>query len=308
MPASSAKFLEKSRGLAVDNVTYDLEDSVTPTRKPEARGALRQFLEQPRAPGIREKAVRINSVETGYALDDLTEVLKAPNLDAVVIPKVNSASDLHFVTDVIRHTLPERHPSARSAKESKPPLRLIALIESAKALVDLNSICKATPYLSGLIFAAEDFALDLSIMRTPSLSEFLYARSAIVTACRAHSLPSAIDLVCTNFRGEEGQHVLEEECLNGKGMGFNGKQLIHPCQVEIAQRVYSPSKDEVEWAVRCVIADEKADKQGRAAWTLDGKMVDVPVVGKARTVVAKAEACGFDVRDMREKHRGQEPE
>lgn len=227
-----------------------------------------------------------------------------------MIPKVNSASDLHFVTDVIRHTLPDRHPAdpSASSKGSKPPLNLIALIESAKGLSDLNSICKASPYLQGLVFAAEDFALDLSITRTLSLTEFLYARSAIVTACRAHNLPSAIDLVCTQFRGEEGQKTLEDECENGKRLGFNGKQLIHPSQVEVTQKVYSPSESEVNWAVRVVIADEKADKQGRGAWTLDGKMIDVPVVGKAKAIVAKAEACGFSVEELREKHKDQEPE
>ena len=235
--------------------------------------------------------------------------LKAPNLDTVVIPKVHSASDLHFVTDVIRHTLPSRHlttPDASSPEQR--PISLLALIESAKALSDLSSICKASPYLSGLIFAAEDFALDLSLTRTPSLTEFLYARSAIATACRAHDLPSTIDLVCTSFRGEDGLKTLEQECLGGKGLGFNGKQLIHPSQVEIAQRTFAPSDDEIDWAVRIMIADAKADRQGRGAWTLDGKMIDVPVVGKAKSVVSRAEACGCDVAAAKEKWKDQEPE
>jgi len=295
----------------VDTVAYDLEDSVTPGKKAEARTHLRHFLEQPRAKGIQENAVRINSVDSGYALDDLREVLQAPNLDAIVIPKVNSASDLHFVTDVIRHTLPSRHPSSltsSSQQQQLPPLRLIALIESAKSLTSLNAICAASPYLSGLIFAAEDFALDLSLTRTPSLTEFLYARSAIVTAARAFSLPSAIDLVCTSFRGEEGQRALREECEGGKALGFNGKQCIHPTQVEIAQNVFAPSEKEVEWAVRVVVADEKADVQGRGAWTLDGKMIDVPVVGKAKAIVKKAGVCGYNVDAVREKWKDQQPE
>lgn len=309
VPASSTKFLEKSRSLAVDHVTYDLEDSVTPSSKPSARLALRDFLSDTnnRPADVKELGVRINSVDTPFALADLTEVLKAPALDALVVPKVNSASDLHFVTDVLRHVLPERHTSAPEKQERKP-ISVIALVESARALSDLNSICKASPYLQGLIFAAEDFALDLSITRTPSLTEFLYARSAIVTACRAHNLPSVIDLVCTQFRGQEGQDALREECENGKRLGFNGKQCVHPSQVEVTQSVYSPGQKEVEWAVRVVIADEKADKAGRGAWTLDGKMIDVPVVGKARGIVQKAEACGFDVSAMREKHKDQEPE
>jgi citrate lyase subunit beta-like protein len=251
--------------------------------------------------------VRINAVESGLALDDLTEVLHAPNLDAIVIPKVNSAADLHFVTDVIRHTLPHRHPQTESGRRGQP-LRLLALIESAKSIMDLGEICKASPYLSGLIFAAEDFAHDLSITRTPSLSEFLYARSAIVTACRANELPSAIDLVCTAYKGEAGLKTLEEECIGGKNLGFNGKQLIHPTQVEVCQKTFSPSDQEVEWAMRVVIADEKAGKQGRGAWTLDGKMIDVPVARKARALVEKAELCGIDVDAIRNQWTYQEPE
>lgn len=235
--------------------------------------------------------------------------LKAPNIDTIVVPKVNSVSDLHFVTDVIRHTLPTRHPNPSISISSDPsPIKILALIESAKGLSDLSSICKATPYLSGLIFAAEDFALDLSITRTPSLSEFLYARSAIATACRAHNLPSTIDLVCTSYKGDAGQRTLEDECLGGKGLGFNGKQLIHPDQVEITQRAFAPSEEEIAWAVRIVIGAQKADDQGRGAWTLDGKMIDAPVVGKARSVVNRAEACGCDVTAAKEKWKDQEPE
>ncbi|OCL04459.1 Phosphoenolpyruvate/pyruvate domain-containing protein, partial [Glonium stellatum] len=114
VPGSSKKMLDKSRTLNVDCVAYDLEDSVTPEKKDEARQNLRHLLEQPRAPGIREQAVRINSVESGLALKDLQEVLKAPNLDAIVLPKCNSASDLHFLTDVLRQALPARHPSSPS--------------------------------------------------------------------------------------------------------------------------------------------------------------------------------------------------
>lgn len=221
-----------------------------------------------------------------------------------MIPKVNSASDLHFVTDVLRHALPARHSNDPAAS----PVKLIALIESARAVMDLKTICAASPYLSGLIFAAEDFALDLSITRTPALKEFLYARSAIATAARAFNLPSTIDLVTTSFRGEEGVNTLRSESEDGKRMGFNGKQCIHPSQVDVVQDIFGPGKEEVEWAVRVVIADEKADKQGRGAWTLDGKMIDVPVVGKAKAVVKKAELCEYDVQSVREKWKGQEPE
>ncbi|KAK2628079.1 hypothetical protein QTJ16_002725 [Diplocarpon rosae] len=311
VPASSPKFLQKSLTLPLlDTVSYDLEDSVTPHQKPIARASLLDFLSSSRPPNITELSVRINAVSSGLALADLSSILQATHLDALVVPKVNRASDLHFVTDVLRHQLPSRHPGgdAPAQQQQQPPVKIIALVESAEAIMNLGEICKASPYLSGLVFAAEDFALDLSLTRTPSLTEFLYARSAIVTAARAHGLPSTIDLVCTAFRGSEGLKTLGEECEQGRGLGFNGKQCIHPSQVEVVQKAFAPSASEVEWAVRLVVADEKAGRAGRGAWTLDGKMIDVPVVRKARSIVNRADRCGIDVEELREKWKGQEPE
>ena len=131
----------------------------------------------------------------------------------------------------------------------------------------------------------------------------LYARDFEALAAHADLAETT-----TSFRGEEGIKTLEEECLGGKNLGFNGKQCIHPSQVEAAARIFSPSEKEVEWAVRVAIADAKADKQGRGAWTLDGKMIDVPVARKAKAIVNKAELCGFDVKKMQEKWKDQEPE
>jgi citrate lyase subunit beta-like protein len=301
--------LEKSFAMHADNVTYDLEDSVAPHMKSDARSNLCNILNKQRPSGIKEMCVRINSVDTGLALDDLTEVLKGEYLDAIMLPKCESAADLHFVTDVIRHLNPERHPSAgKKAQGGREPIRIIALIESAKAIQNLPSICAASPYLSGLVFAAEDFAKDMSLTRTPSLIEFLYARSAIATAARAAELPSTIDLVCTSYRGEEGLKTLEEECLNGKGLGFNGKQCIHPSQVAVCHKAFSPGEKELEWAARIAIADEKASEAGRGAWTLDGKMIDAPVVKKAHAMLKHAEVCEMDVNAVRERWKEQEPE
>ncbi|KAL2860845.1 HpcH/HpaI aldolase/citrate lyase family protein [Aspergillus lucknowensis] len=308
IPGSSQRFIDKSRSLTADCVAYDLEDSVTPHKKAEARSLVRRALDESAPASIRERAVRINSVDSGLALADLTEVLKSPNLTTIVIPKVNSASDLTFVTDVINHTLSQQPQTS----QERPPISLLALIESAKSVTNLSQICSATHHLQGLIFAAEDFALDLSLTRTPSLTEFLFARSAIATAARAASLPSTIDLVCTTYKSTKGDDsppaVLEEECRSGRGLGFNGKQCIHPSQVETVQRIFGPDEDEVTWAVRVVIADEKAARAGRGAWTLDGKMIDVPVAEKAKAIVRKADECGVDVAALRGKWRDQEPE
>ena len=102
--------------------------------------------------------------------------------------------------------------------------------------------------------------------------------------------------------------VMREECLAGKGLGFNGKQCIHPDQVDIAQICFAPGVEEMDWSVRVLIADEKADRMGKGAWALDGKMIDKPVVGKAKGLIMRAEACGIDVASARYRWKDQEPE
>ena len=345
--------LTKSLGLVSDNVTYDLEDSVAEGQKSNARQALSAHLdalaeadlnstrppspgsetaaaERPGRPrlhsirqrpaGVPEIAVRINAVSTRHALEDLTALggaLDRGLVDTLVIPKVQGPADLKFVADAVRRLAPGRQQQQPDSDNSNPglgPVKLLALIESARAVMDLREICAGVAAaddnapLDGLIFAAEDFALDLSVTRTPSLREFLYARSAIVTASRAGGLASTIDLVCTSFQGTEGAARLAAECRDGRGLGFNGKQCIHPNQVSVVQWQFAPGKDEIAWAVRVLVADEKATRSGRGAFTLDGSMIDAPVVGKARALVEKAERCWLDVEGLREKWKDVEPE
>ena len=255
-------------------------------------------------------AVRINPFTTRHALPDLLSLGSvpghsgsgpSPQVDVVVVPKVFGPGEVRYVADVLDLV-------AREKQASESPIRIIALIENARAIQDLREICSASHYLDGLIFGAEDFARDLSLTRTPSLREFQYARSAITTAARAANLSSCIDLVCTRFRGEGALEILESECRDGKGMGFNGKQCIHPDQLDTVNRLFSPSEEEVEWAVRVSIASKKAEAQGRGSWTLDSKMVDAPVIGQAVAIVAKAERCDLDLGSLWKKWKHQEPE
>lgn len=311
---------------------YDLEDSVAGHMKAEARLTLSSFLSPDAAPSPSsscafqdvkikpEVSIRINAPSTLHALADLTELLHhgSENIDALVVPKVDSAADLHFVTDVIRQCLPKRHPSSSSgnpAPGQKPPIKILALIESARAITNLREICTASPYLDGLIFAAEDFSLSLSLTRTPSLTEMLFARQSLVTYANAYGLPSIVDLVHTGFskfpvgsaenERDPATISLLSECQGGLEMGFNGKQCIHPSQVTLVQRAFSPGEEEVAWAVRIVVGDEKAAKAGRGAWTMDGKMIDAPVVGRAKNIVVRAARCGMDVEELRKKWEGQ---
>ncbi|KAI8964933.1 beta subunit of citrate lyase [Daldinia sp. FL1419] len=297
VPATSSRMLTKSLGLTCDNITYDLEDSVTPSSKADARQALRKHLVDmnERPPSVSEIAVRINSVRSKFVEADLKLITELPMVDTLVIPKVETRGDLRVVTNALK-----RHPRPK-------PLNLIALIESARGVMNIQSICDG-PSLKGLVFAAEDFALDLSLTRTPDLTEFLFARSTIVTAARFAKIPSVIDLACTSYKGKQGLAQLEKECRGGKALGFNGKQCIHPSQIETVQRLFSPSKEEIEWAVRVSIADSKAEASGKGAWALDGKMIDAPVAKKAKSLVAMAERCGMDVDELMKKWEDQEPE
>ncbi|KAJ9152022.1 Citrate lyase beta [Pleurostoma richardsiae] len=317
VPGSSQKMLAKSRALAVDSVIYDLEDSVAPDAKATARELVTKCIAHESmsatAPGRgpREVSVRINAVETGLALQDLMHVRTRDNLDTIVVPKVHSPADLHFVADVIRHFAPGRVPAAGPSGSSPAPggtyrpLHILGLIESARGLANLHEICRAgRPIgLTGLGFAAEDFASDLSLSRLPDRRELLFARSAIVTACRAHDVPTAIDMVSVGFRGAAGgsSSELEVESREGRALGFTGKQAIHPSQVEVIQPAFAPSESEVEWAMRVEVRDAKARRDGKGAWSLDGKMVDTPVVKRAMALLEKAALCGIDVEGYRQK-------
>ncbi|TGZ84769.1 citrate lyase subunit beta [Ascodesmis nigricans] len=292
VPSSSPKMLNKAQGIKVDCLTYDLEDSVTPTEKPNARKYLGEVLKGPKPPGVKELAVRINADTKD---EDIAAIAHAKhNIDALVIPKVNSSSDLQHVTQLLTH------------HQFPPQTRLIALIESALGVLSLDKICTTTPLLTGLIFAAEDFALDLSLTRTPSLTEFLFARQSIVTAACAYNLAGgAMDLVCTDYRDTA---ALERECENGVQMGFRGKQCIHPSQVEVVERMFLPSSERVRWAVRILTADRRARELGKGSWGLGGKMVDRPVVEAARAVVGKMELAGVDLERVWEEEKGTVPE
>ncbi|KAI1477004.1 beta subunit of citrate lyase [Daldinia eschscholtzii] len=301
VPASSPKMLAKSLGLNCDTIVYDLEDSVAPAVKTDARKALQAHMNSliKKPPGVSEIAVRINSSRSSHFEEDLKLVASLHLVDTIVVPKVSTIADVRDVS----HGVKRKENQIMREK----PLLIMALIESARAVMNLATICEG-PRLNGLIFAAEDFAFDLSLTRTPDLKEFLYARSAIVTAARAKRIPNIIDLVCTSYQGDRGLAQLKKECIDGRSMGFNGKQCIHPDQIETVQRLFTPSDEEVEWAVRVVIGDKKVKKAKRGAWALDGKMIDAPVASRAKEIVENARRCGIDVDALEEKWIDQEPE
>ena len=208
---------------------------------------------------------------------------------------------MKFVADVIRHLAPERAAAKASStpEQTHRPLTVVALIESALGLSNLRSICStghSLGVLSGIAFAAEDFAEDLSLSPLPNRREMLFARSAIVTAGQAHKIGSIIDMVSTSVGGDDWMRKLEDESHEGRALGFTGEQCIHPLQIGAIQSAFGPSQKELEWALRVIDGDAYAQEQRRGVWRLDGEMVDAPVVKRAQALLSRAKMCGDEPR------------
>lgn len=271
VPGDDRRKIEKAAGLNVDSVCLDLEDGVALNRKSEARATVAAALSA-LSFGRSERLVRLNPIGSGLEADDLAAALAAAP-DALVIPKVESAEQLQWVS---------------SRLPTGSPLRLLAMIETARGLVNLNTIAAADLRLDALIFGAEDYAASVGATRTPEGREVLYARSAVVAYAAALGL-QAIDMVFVDFRDGEG---LAREAAEGAQLGYSGKQAIHPDQIGPIHAAFTPGDDEIARARRIVEADAAHQAEGTGAFALDGKMVDMPIVRAARLVLAKAQAAG----------------
>lgn len=280
VPGNDQAKIAKAAALGVDAVILDLEDGVALNRKDEARAVILETLKSTDF-GPAERLVRINPFYTGRAERDLEAVLPG-RPEALVLPKANSA-------ELVRET--DRLLTAAEERLGFPigSTGIVALIESGLAFVNLASICAASPRLQGLILGAEDLAADTGITRTVEAGELLYARSALVMHAAAFGL-QAVDMVQTNFKNED---LLREECQTGARLGFTGKQIIHPAQVAVTQEAFTPSAAVVERAQLIMEKAQIAQAQGMGAYSLDGEMVDLPVVKRAETILARARAAGL---------------
>ncbi|KAK4050347.1 ERMES complex subunit [Microbotryomycetes sp. JL221] len=256
-----------------DALILDLEDSVAAGQKGEARRNVFDVL-QSVGPSQSQLFVRINSHELGD--DDLEVILKASNLDGVVIPKVNTVQDVLNVDRAI-----EEHAS----EQIRDSLRLIASIESPLALVNLKEIATCSNRVEALLFAAEDYCAASNLVRTESRQEMLFARSSVVTVAKAFGL-SAIDLVRTAYKGPEAESGLRIEADEGRKLGFDGKQAIHPAQVATIQRSYTPSETEIQRAQKILAQYSEASDRGRGAYGLEAddgslSMIDAPMASRS---------------------------
>ncbi|KAJ3341743.1 hypothetical protein HDU83_006482 [Entophlyctis luteolus] len=272
IPGSDARKVAKALALpAVDTRVLDLEDSVALHRKDDARETVFRALESvARPPPVtgaafrpQETCVRINSPSTPIGLRDLSAILPSAAVDSIMVPKA-TPSCIETVCAKI----------AQSA--ANKDIKILAAIESARGMLDIPKIIAAGDgRVEALVFAAEDYAADLGLIRTSSRLEMLLARQTVVMHAVANGL-QAIDL---------NQDVLLEECREGRTFGFTGKQAIHPNQIENIQSTFTPTDKEIEYAARIVDAAREHSNRGVGAFDLDGK---VPVILWARRILEKA--------------------
>ena len=193
-------------------------------------------------------------------------------------------------TSFARRTAPSTlsSPAPCSNKLKLGGIRLLIGLETAKGILNLKEIAEADKRLEAMIFGAEDYAASVGATRTKEGIEVLYARSAVVTACAANDL-QAIDMVYIDFKDSDG---LRAEAEQGAGLGFSGKQVIHPNQVPVAQEAFTPSDEAIAYAKRVVESFEASQKEGKGAYALDGKMIDMPLLKNAQKVLDRAKAAG----------------
>jgi citrate lyase subunit beta-like protein len=279
MPGDDRRKIEKATTLKVDCVCMDMEDGVAITQKTEARAVIAQAMKELDF-GSSERCIRINSVGSGLEKYDLAAAV-ATDPEAVVVPKVETATQVRAISDYIEMY-------ERSARKPVGSIRMLVGVETAKGIMNLREIAEADRRLEAIIFGAEDYAASIGARRTKEGTEVLYARSAVVTACAANDL-QAIDMVYIDFRDVEG---LRAEAEQGAGLGFSGKQVIHPNQVGVVQEAFSPSSEAIEYAQRVIDAFSVSQKEGRGAFALDGKMIDMPLLKNAQKVLDRAKAAG----------------
>lgn len=277
VPGNQPKMLEKATGSSPDAFVPDMEDSVPVEEKANARQVTASFLPQLAQVGALV-IPRVNALDTGLLEADLTAVV-GPHIYGVSVGKIYTTADLATISDLL----------ARLEQRAGLPVgqtKLVPWIETAMAIVHCYELLAYSPRIVGAAFGAEDLTNDMGIERTPDDSEVAVPRSLLCLASRAAEV-LALDTPFFGFRDPEG---LRQNALASKKIGFKGKFAIHPAQIDIINQVFSPSAAEIEHARRVVVAFEEAERAGRGSTSLDGKVVDVPVVKRARALLELAES------------------
>jgi len=263
IPGSRARALDKARTLPVDVILFDLEDAVSPDEKVTARETLATSLSSG-GYGARLRVVRINGLDTQWGVDDVRAVA-VMECDAVLLPKVNSKEDV----------------DALAALTDKP---IWAMIETPLGVLNSAEIA-AHPRIEGFVLGTNDLAKDLNSRHWADREPLITSLQLCLLAARAHGI-AAFDGVYNAFKDEDGFRV---ECEQGRDMGFDGKTLIHPAQIETANAVFAPTPAEIELARRQIAAFAAAKAEGLGVAVVDGKIVENLHIVTARAILAKAD-------------------
>ncbi|PZL89352.1 citrate (pro-3S)-lyase subunit beta [Pantoea sp. ARC270] len=278
LPGSSAAMLSTAFIYRPDSIMFDLEDAVSLKEKDSARLLVFHALQHPIYKEI-ETVVRINPLNTPFGLKDVEAAVRG-GADVIRLPKTDTPDDIDQLESEI----------ARIEAECGRPVgstKLMAAIESAVGVINAVAIAKASPRLMGIALAAFDYVMDMQTERGDG-AELFYARCAVLHAARGAGI-DAFDVVYADIDDEAG-FLKEVELI--KRLGFNGKSLINPRQIEIVHNAYAPTQEEVDYAERVIAAAEEGDRQGLGVVSLNGKMIDAPIINHARVVLDRKNASG----------------
>ncbi len=272
MPGANERALEKAKTIPADALILDLEDAVAPDAKPEARERVCSAAASGEY-GLREVTIRVNGLDTAWGADDL-RAAAAAGPAAVVVPKINSVDDIAAV---------EKHLEAGGAPDTT---KIWAMLETPTAIFSAREIATASERLTVLVMGTNDVAKELHAEHVPGRQPLLHALSTCLLAAR-YAGKIILDGVYNDIKDAEG---FEAECVQGRQMGFDGKTLIHPSQVEPCNEVFAPTAADVENAREIIAAFEEATAAGKGVVTVNGRMIENLHVENARRVLAIDEA------------------
>ncbi len=259
VPGNNQRFLEKAKTLSADIVCFDLEDSVPLEEKKSARNLIKEALEK-RSDYKAEIYVRTNSPISGMVGDDLVAVVQK-GIDGIVIPKVNNVNEVRKI---------ERMLATLERKRKLKPIELMASIESSEGVVNAYSIASSSKRISALVFGVFDLLNDLGVEYTKRAEGAKYARAKIPIDARAAG-KYALDAIWQDLNDAAG---LEQDCSLAKSLGYAGKTIIHPNQIQAVHGIFYPTNYEIGWAKKVINAYESAKKTKKGATKVEGKMID----------------------------------
>lgn len=279
VPGANAAMLSNAFIYPADALMFDLEDAVAVREKDAARHLVYHALQHPLYRDF-ETIVRVNALDSQWGIDDLEAVVRA-GVDIVRLPKTDTADDVIAMEKEIARI-------ERDCGRKPGSTGMLAAIESAKGILQAPAIALASPRLIGIALGAEDYVRDIRTERSADGIELLFARCTILQAARAAGI-QAFDTVYSDANNEEG---FLREAAHIKQLGFDGKSLVNPRQITLLHNLYAPTQKDVDHAKRVVEAAEAVEQEGLGVVSLNGKMIDSPIIARAHLVLSRAELSG----------------